>query len=212
MVGCIRKLNNVKFTPKVITCRNYSAYESEVMKEDFRRVNWQSLYTMNDVNKALEYFNYTVKAIFDRHAPQMVKKVRGKPCPWINSDIRKTMSSRDCMLRKARRTKKVEHWNLYKKLQNACNNKMRFAKSTYHNDLLETASSPKKFWNIIKNIFPAKSKSISMSVNSKNDKNKHRVNIFSTYFANAIQLLKEKSMPLKRILHGSDKNTENIPN
>ena len=33
MVGCIRKLNHVKFTPNVITCRNY---ESEVMKEDFR--------------------------------------------------------------------------------------------------------------------------------------------------------------------------------
>ena len=48
---------------------------------------------MNDVNKALEYFIHTVKAIFDRHAHQMVKKVRGKPCQWINSDVRKTMSS-----------------------------------------------------------------------------------------------------------------------
>ena len=38
---------------------------------------------MNHVSKALEYFNRTVKAIFDRHAPQMVKKVRGKP--WIKS-------------------------------------------------------------------------------------------------------------------------------
>ena len=36
-----------------------------------------------------------------------------------------------------------------------------------------------------------------MSVNSKTDKNKHRLNIFSTYFANVIQLLKEKSMPLR---------------
>ncbi|CAB4017794.1 Calcium-responsive transcription factor [Paramuricea clavata] len=126
MVGCIRKLNNVKFTPKVITCRNYSAYEPEVMKEDFRRVNWQSLYTMNDINKALEYFNDTVKAIFDRHAPQMVKKVRGKPCPWINSDIRKTMSSTDCMLRKARRTKKNEDHCHFKKRRFLPQNTIKF--------------------------------------------------------------------------------------
>ena len=30
MVGCIRKLNHAKFITKVITCRNYSAYEPEV--------------------------------------------------------------------------------------------------------------------------------------------------------------------------------------
>ena len=72
-----------------------------------------------------------MKAIFDRHAPQIVKRVKGKPCPWMNSDIRKMMTSRDRMLRKARRTKKEEHWDLYKKLRNQCNNKMKYAKSSF---------------------------------------------------------------------------------
>ena len=28
MVRCIRKINNLKFTPKIITCRNYSSYST----------------------------------------------------------------------------------------------------------------------------------------------------------------------------------------
>ena len=37
--------------------------------------NWEQVYNTNDVNEALTCFNRTVKAIFDRHAPQIVKKV-----------------------------------------------------------------------------------------------------------------------------------------
>ena len=79
MFGCIRKLHQARFAAKVITCRNYSKYEPEEMKEDFRNVNWEQVYNTNDVNEAL-CFNCTVKAIFDRHAPQIVKRVKGKPC------------------------------------------------------------------------------------------------------------------------------------
>ena len=46
-------------------------------KEDFRNVNWEQVYNTNDVNEALTCFNRTVKAIFDRHAPQIVKNVKG---------------------------------------------------------------------------------------------------------------------------------------
>ena len=126
-------------------CRNYSKYEPEVMKEDFRNVNWEQVYNTNDVNEALTCFNRTVKAIFDRHAPQIVKRVKGKPCPWMNSDIRKMMTSRDRMLRKARRTKKEEHWNLYKKLRNQCNNKMKYAESSFQKFWRRIQQSPGGF-------------------------------------------------------------------
>ncbi len=165
------------------------------MKEDFRNVNWEQVYNTNDVNEALTHFNGTVKDIFDRRAPQIVKKVKGKPCPWMNSDIRKMMTSRDRMLRNARKTKKEEHWNLYKKLKNQCNNKIRYAKSSFHKETLEeNSTNRKRFWNIIENIFPTKTKSMATNVNSENDQN--RLNKFSTYFASVVRTLKEKAIPL----------------
>ena len=193
MVGCIHKINNAKFIAKVIPCRNYPTYEPQSMKEDFRNVNWQLLYEMNDVNCALEYFNDTVKTIFDRHAPEIVKKVKGKPCPWINSDIRKIMTSRDRMLQKAQRTKNLEHWSLHKKLRNNCDNKIRYAKSSFRNELLKSTSNPKEFWNIIKKV-PTKPKSKSVSSNRLKDPN--QPGIFSAYYASVVQSLEEEFMPL----------------
>ncbi len=114
------------------------------MKEDFKTVDWSSVYNANDVNMALKYFNIIVKSIFDRHAPHIVKKVRSsKPCPWINSDIRKLIVRRDRIRRKSCKINKEGDWNLYKKLRNSCNNKMKYAKREYQMDLLnENLSNP----------------------------------------------------------------------
>ena len=160
MVGCIRKIHNVTFSPKIINCRNYSSYNPEVMREDFKTVDWSPVYSACDVNQALKYFNGIVRSNFYLHAPHIVKKIRGKACPWINSDIRpKLMVDRDPILRKFRKTKSEEDWNLYRKLGNLCNNKMKYAKAEYRKDLLnENVTTPRKFWSTIKDIFPTKNK------------------------------------------------------
>ena len=89
------------------------------------------------------------------------------------------------MLRKACKTKKEEHWNLYKNSRNQCNNKIRYAKSSFHKETLEeNATNPKQFWNIIKNVFTTKTKSMATNINRDNDQN--RLNKFSTYLASVV--------------------------
>ena len=162
------------------------------MKEDFKTVDWSSVYNANVVNMALKYFNVIVKSVVDRHAPHIVKKVRGKPCPWINSDIRKLMVRRDRILRKPRKTNKEGDWNLYKKLRNSCNNKMKYAKREYQDFLNENLSNPRRFWNTIKDIFPTKTKAMKSGVCS----DQNQPSIFSEYYANVVQYLKQKSFPM----------------
>ncbi|CAB4036083.1 Hypothetical predicted protein [Paramuricea clavata] len=193
MVGCIRKLHNVSFSPKIINCRIYPSYNPEAMKEDFKSVNWSSVYKICDVNQALKCFNGIVKSVFDSHAPHIVKKIRGKPCPWINLDIRKLMTTRDRMLRKFRKTKREEDWNLYKKLRNSCNNKMKHAKGEYQKDLLnENVASPEGSGKRLRIFFPTKNKPKNPSV--CNDQNLR--GIFSEYYAKAAPFLKEQAFPL----------------
>ena len=36
--------------------------------------------------------------LFDRHAPKISKKVRGKPAPWLNSEVKRLMNERDRLL------------------------------------------------------------------------------------------------------------------
>ena len=105
MVGCIRKINHFKYTPKVIMCCNYASYNANNMNNDFEAVDWEPVYNTNDVNVALNNFHGVVKTIFDRHAPFVVRRVKGKSCPWMHHDLRKTMTDRDRLLTKARKKK-----------------------------------------------------------------------------------------------------------
>ena len=76
------------------------------MNNDFEAVDWEPVYNTNDVNVALNNFHGVVKTIFDRHAPFIVRRIKGKSCPWMHHDLRKIMTDRDRLLTKARKTKK----------------------------------------------------------------------------------------------------------
>ena len=157
MVCCLRKLNNMKFKQKTVECRNYARYDYESMNNDFQRVDWSSLYSLRDVNKALEFFNNTVSSIFNKHAPFITKKVRGKPFNWNTPEIRRAMTDRNRILKKARKSNCSRDWNLYRSLRNRCNNRIKSAKATYQRKLLsENSDNPAKFWSCLKKIFPYK--------------------------------------------------------
>ena len=132
MVGCIRKINNCKYLPRVIKCRNYVNYSSENMNIDIESIDWSSLYKLKNVNLAVKYFNSKIEEVFNRHAPVIVKKVKGRPCPWLNPDLKRCMNNRDKILRKARKSKNRNDWKSYKKLRNKCNNTLKAAKIKYH--------------------------------------------------------------------------------
>ena len=102
------------------------------------------------------------------------------------------MTDRDRLLTKARKTKNIEDWNMYKRLRNKCNNKLKSVKSSFQRNLLEqNTTNPKKFWRVIKIVFPFKNNSTpNKSCNSATDENqKHLSEIFSSYYATAVRSL-----------------------
>ena len=56
MVGCVRKLNHLEYSPRTVFSRNYSTYDPAVMNEDFKNVIW--CFT------AVKLFNEIVKGVF----------------------------------------------------------------------------------------------------------------------------------------------------
>ena len=58
MVACIRNINHQSYKPKMIKCRDYENCK------DMNNIDWQPLYEIPDVNKALNYLNSTLGAIF----------------------------------------------------------------------------------------------------------------------------------------------------
>ena len=148
MIGIVRKRNYQRYEPKTIKCRNFTRYNPDLMNEDLRQADWNLVYDQNDPNKAWEIFKGITSNIFNRHAPLITKRIKGRPCPWLTSNVRAELNDRDAALRRWRRTKDEGDWNIYRRKKNRCTNRIRQARNNYHKELLsENQNNSKKFWS-----------------------------------------------------------------
>lgn len=106
--------------------RNYASYDPVNFCDDLKGVNWDSCIPVSnvkdlnhsDVDNLWENFKQAFTTVASRHVPVMTKKVRGIDCPWMNSEIKRSMRQRDYYLAKARRTNNDEDWCLYRSQRN----------------------------------------------------------------------------------------------
>ena len=136
MVGCVRKLNHLKYESKTIHCRNYKDYDPKALQKDLQEQSWVTYYSIKEPNSAWIYLKSILTHLFDKHAPQIEKKVKGRYCPWLTPGIKRLMNERDIQLRKVRRTNKESDCSDCKRRKNACTNAIRSAKNRYHKDLI----------------------------------------------------------------------------
>ena len=128
----------------------------------------------------------------------ITKKAKSKPSPWLHDEIKHLMNERDQALRKARKNNNDNDWSRYKTLRNKTNNLLKKSKSDYHRNLIEENEfQPKKFWKVVKEVFPNKTNvsSIPFPSTTSSD-NRKPVDIFKSYFSTTVQFLKTKSFPL----------------
>ena len=196
MVGCTRKINNIKYPMRTVKCRNYADYQPEKMCDDINDTDWQTVYQATNVNSALSIFNSLLRKVFDKHAPFIEKRVQGRSCKWLNADVKREMNNRDKQLRKARKSKNESDWANYKRSRNKCNKVIKRAKSNHHQKILnENVSNPSKFWKAISSVFPNKTRKVVTTTYDKEERISV-VNNFSRYFSTAVHILKSISIPL----------------
>ncbi len=203
MVGCIQKINNAKYNPRVIKSRNYKNYSCDIINSALEGLSWHEVYDCDDPNNAWYKLKVILSGILDNYAPFTTKRIRGKPCPWLNETLKSEMKYRDSLLRKARKTDKEIDWSAYKRKRNSVNNLLKSAKSKYYHELFEeNASSPEKFWKCIKQLFPTKNANgntySSMVIDGEKVLDKQVIaNGFSNHFFTIAEILKEKLSLLK---------------
>ena len=161
---------------QLIKCQDYRKCNPKDMSEDLRNQNWYPVLKSRDVNEACNKMKHIALEIFDKHAPRITKKVKGKLVPWLTDDIKKLMNERererererkrDKLLRKARKSQDVEFYRAkYKQKRNAVNIALRRAKASYYTNLVRENSNgdSSKFWKSVKSIYPIKAKSLGSS-------------------------------------------------
>ena len=137
LIGCIRKMYNIKYESKTVRSRDYKNYVPENLITDVQQIDWEILYQCTDVNVAANIFTASLKSIFDRHAPIRNKKVKGKPSSCLRKDVKRLIYNKNRLYRKSTKTKTDTDWEEYKLARNRCNGKIQEAKRKYHRDLIE---------------------------------------------------------------------------
>ena len=216
LIRCARKLNNVKFKPRIITCRNFAKYDPKLFCEDLKSANLEDVYSSNSVNEAWASFRDILQRCIDKHAPLISKKIKGRLCPWLTPDVKKEMNLRDGLLRKARRTNQENDWSSYKRQRNRASGLVKKCKSRYNRDLLKDCTdSLDKFWAAIKKLYPIKLPSeygSSFVINGSKSTDKTLItNSFCEYFSTIARNLKRKSV-LPRDFVWSKPVEEHLPN
>jgi len=52
MVGCVRKMNSLKFQARAVTGRTYSKYHKDSFVNDLKNVSWEAVFDSTNVNDA----------------------------------------------------------------------------------------------------------------------------------------------------------------
>ena len=70
--------------------------------------------------------------VIDKHAPCTTIKVQNKPSPWITSDIKQSMPSRDRQKKEAMQSNLPEDWTIFERMKNEVNKEVKRVKKSYY--------------------------------------------------------------------------------
>ena len=144
-------------------------------------------------------------SVVNKHAPIMVKKVRGRKCPWLISEIQRAMVERDYYLRKARGTGREVYWSMYTRPRNDVTKKIRHSKTAYARSIVKDhISHPKQFWNQIEKSFrvkqPKEVPSDVFTINGNSTTDKQEIaNGFCRFFAEISKRIKASVFSISAI-------------
>ena len=76
MVGCLCKLNNRKYLPRNIKCRDYSNYSEDILIQRFTAVDWSIIEDYENVKNCAKLLNdVLLKKHFNDIVPVINKRV-----------------------------------------------------------------------------------------------------------------------------------------
>ena len=88
LIYAIRKIGLPKGKPRYIECRNFKNFDEKQFTSSLKSAKWLLIKEFDDINKACDAWKSVFLEIIDKHAPCRSFRVRNKPCPWINSELK----------------------------------------------------------------------------------------------------------------------------
>ena len=154
------KIKKQKTVPQYVTTRSYKHYNGKQFACDLAKEADALLTTFDkpDVDSKLENLMDTLQHTLDSHAPQKQIKICGRPCPFVNKEIKDMMKFRDILLKKFVQTHDEMDWCNFKQSRDRVKKMLRDAENNYtFHDVQANKNSPRALWKIINRAVPSNS-------------------------------------------------------
>ena len=190
LVFAIRKISIVTKQENTLEIRNMKNFDEGKFIEELLKQHWDYVYFFaDDPNAMWEIWKKLFLEVLDKHAPLQQKKIRSKKVPWITSDIKKLMNTRDKFKRKAVLTNHENDWLNFKTARNKVNIELRSAKKDYYSSKIAGQKiNPKKAWKSINNLLGRQNKPTVVNELNVGEKNltspEDIAEGFNEYFSN----------------------------
>ncbi len=190
-VATVRKTKMPKAGPKILSQRIYTSFNEEAFVKDIQELSWDRICAILETDAALELITDMVLKVINMHAPLRKFTVRGNSAPWIDDELRGTMSDRDNT-----RSNDPMDWIKYKKLRNSVTKMNRSKKKAYFQDKLsEHKNNGEKLWATCNTILGRCKNNFSSFVEAEGvhlTKPSEIANYFNTYFTDKVCNLRSK--------------------
>ena len=203
-----------------MTYRNFRKFDRQNFRNDIMSQSWDNVYESSNPNKMWQQWKGTFLAIANKHAPLKTMRVRARSSPWITSELKDLMHSRDILKIKAIRSNDPRDWALFKKQRNLVNKQIQLAKQIYYqNSFNDHIGDSRKTWQTINELTSRKSGKTSVTalkVNGTSITNPLEISKeFNNHFANIgpklASEINNNGENHQRYLTGTDKRFELHP-
>ena len=158
LIYAIRKIGIPRGRPRFVEARNFKHFDESKFKNDLINATWPCIDNFQDVNRALAAWTKVFLSVVDKHAPCRTRRIRNKPSPWLNPNIKQLMFKRDWLKRKATKTGMLEDWSAYRTSRNLVNKEVRLAKKRFYQSRINEASGDQKAtWKVLNDLLGKKS-------------------------------------------------------
>ena len=164
LIYAIRKIGLPKGKPRYIECRNFKNFDEKQFTSSLKSTKWPLINEFDDINKACDAWKSMFLEVIDKHAPCRSFRVRNKPCPWINAEIKQKMFNRDSLKKKAMLTNNPETWLAYRRQRNIVSSEIKKVKKQYFQSEINTnRGNSKETWKILNDAMGKKSENTEIN-------------------------------------------------
>ena len=166
LVYAITKFRRIIFNDhKYIKTCQMKNFNQDIFLRDIANINWhQVLYSSQNINKVVIKWTKLIALIIEKHTPLRERRVSNKCTPWLTSDIKYMLRTRDKLKAPAIKARSTILMEVYKRIRNKVNAVTTKLKKNYFSAKNQSCEGNlKETWATINKLINKRSKTTSIT-------------------------------------------------